>query len=139
MAPGHCLGRAFGRQRNRFGLRLRSREIAANQRMKLTGAAILVSRGMKVLQAAPAAYRIALPPPRHHGKEPDREETAEGVPRRSALPQAGLESRQAHALTPRHEDLESGTWARDHPSDGNLYPIKAARCSGRLGHGVFYP
>ena len=27
-----------------------------NQRMKLTGAAILVSRGMKVLQAAPAAY-----------------------------------------------------------------------------------
>ena len=26
------------------------------QRMKLTGAAILVSRGMKVLQAAPAAY-----------------------------------------------------------------------------------
>ena len=29
---------------------------SANQRMKLTGAAILVSRGMKVLQAAPAAY-----------------------------------------------------------------------------------
>src|SRR5262249_37551795 len=29
---------------------------AANQRMKLTGAAILVSRGMNVLQAAPAAY-----------------------------------------------------------------------------------
>src|SRR2546422_1025472 len=28
----------------------------ANHRMKLTGAAILVSRGMKVLQAAPAAY-----------------------------------------------------------------------------------
>jgi hypothetical protein len=28
----------------------------ANQRMKLTGAAILVSRGVKVLQAAPAAY-----------------------------------------------------------------------------------
>ena len=27
-----------------------------NKRMKLTGAAILVSRGMKVLQAAPAAY-----------------------------------------------------------------------------------
>jgi hypothetical protein len=27
-----------------------------NQRMKLTGVAILVSRGMKVLQAAPAAY-----------------------------------------------------------------------------------
>jgi hypothetical protein len=27
-----------------------------NQRMKLTGAAILVSRGMKVVQAAPAAY-----------------------------------------------------------------------------------
>jgi hypothetical protein len=27
-----------------------------NQRMKLTGAAILVSRGMKVLKAAPAAY-----------------------------------------------------------------------------------
>ena len=27
-----------------------------NQRMKLTGAALLVSRGMKVLQAAPAAY-----------------------------------------------------------------------------------
>jgi hypothetical protein len=27
-----------------------------NHRMKLTGAAILVSRGMKVLQAAPAAY-----------------------------------------------------------------------------------
>ena len=27
-----------------------------NQRMKLTGAAILVSRGMKGLQAAPAAY-----------------------------------------------------------------------------------
>jgi hypothetical protein len=26
------------------------------KRMKLTGAAILVSRGMKVLQAAPAAY-----------------------------------------------------------------------------------
>src|SRR6516225_774234 len=31
-------------------------EFAANQRMKLTGAAILVLRGMKVLQAAPAAY-----------------------------------------------------------------------------------
>ena len=29
---------------------------AANQRMKLTGAAILVSPGMKVSQAAPAAY-----------------------------------------------------------------------------------
>ena len=28
----------------------------ANQRMKLTGAAILVSRGVKVLRAAPAAY-----------------------------------------------------------------------------------
>ena len=28
----------------------------ANQRMKLTGAAILVLRGMQVLQAAPAAY-----------------------------------------------------------------------------------
>jgi hypothetical protein len=28
----------------------------ANKRIKLTGAAILVSRGMKVLQAAPAAY-----------------------------------------------------------------------------------
>jgi hypothetical protein len=28
----------------------------ANQRMKLTGAAILVSRGMEVLQGAPAAY-----------------------------------------------------------------------------------
>jgi hypothetical protein len=27
-----------------------------NKRIKLTGAAILVSRGMKVLQAAPAAY-----------------------------------------------------------------------------------
>src|SRR5437899_1340677 len=32
------------------------RGAVANQRMKLTGAAILVSRGMKVLQAAPAAY-----------------------------------------------------------------------------------
>src|ERR1700677_4743883 len=32
------------------------RKAAANQRMKLTGAAILVSRGVKVLQAAPAAY-----------------------------------------------------------------------------------
>ena len=31
-------------------------EAGANQRMKLTGAAILVLRGMKVLQAAPAAY-----------------------------------------------------------------------------------
>jgi hypothetical protein len=31
-------------------------EAAANQRMKLTGAAILVSRDMKFLQAAPAAY-----------------------------------------------------------------------------------
>ncbi len=29
---------------------------AANQALHLTGAAILVSRGMKVLQAAPAAY-----------------------------------------------------------------------------------
>lgn len=28
----------------------------ANQRIKLTGAAILVSRGIKLLQAAPAAY-----------------------------------------------------------------------------------
>src|SRR6185503_13052446 len=33
---------------------------AHNQRMKLTGAAILVSRGMKVLQAAPAAYPYRL-------------------------------------------------------------------------------
>src|ERR1700674_1617823 len=31
------------------------------QRMKLTGAAILVSRGMKVLQAAPAAYPYRSP------------------------------------------------------------------------------
>ena len=30
-------------------------EAVHNQRMKLTGAAILVSRGMNVLQAAPAA------------------------------------------------------------------------------------
>ena len=30
-------------------------------RMKLTGAAILVSRGMKVLQAAPAAYPYRSP------------------------------------------------------------------------------
>jgi hypothetical protein len=29
--------------------------------MKLTGAAILVSRGMKVLQAAPAAYPYRYP------------------------------------------------------------------------------
>ena len=33
-----------------------STEASANQRMKLTAAAILVSRGMMVLQAAPAAY-----------------------------------------------------------------------------------
>jgi hypothetical protein len=32
------------------------RPTTANHRMKLTGAAILVSRGMKVLWAAPAAY-----------------------------------------------------------------------------------
>src|SRR5438874_2904736 len=32
-----------------------------NQRMKLTGAAILVSRGMKVLQAASAAYPYRSP------------------------------------------------------------------------------
>ena len=31
-------------------------ESPQNNRIKLTGAAILVSRGMKVLQAAPAAY-----------------------------------------------------------------------------------
>ena len=31
-------------------------ELAANQKLQLTGAAILVSRGIKVLQAAPAAY-----------------------------------------------------------------------------------
>jgi hypothetical protein len=31
-------------------------DLIANQPMKLTGAAILVPRGMKVLQAAPAAY-----------------------------------------------------------------------------------
>ena len=37
--------------------------------MKLTGAAILVSRGMKVLQAAPAAYpyRSAAYPRRLYG------------------------------------------------------------------------
>ena len=37
--------------------------------MKLTGAAILVSRGMKALQAAPAAYPyryVAKSSPRHH-------------------------------------------------------------------------
>src|SRR5947209_3200520 len=34
----------------------RGSEFRPNQRMKLTGAAILVSRGMEVLQAAPAAY-----------------------------------------------------------------------------------
>ncbi len=32
------------------------RPASANHRLKLTGAAILVSRGIKVLQAAPAAY-----------------------------------------------------------------------------------
>jgi len=31
-------------------------EAVHNQRLKLTGAAMLVSRAMKVLQAAPAAY-----------------------------------------------------------------------------------
>jgi hypothetical protein len=31
------------------------------KRMKLTGAATLVSRGMKVLQAAPAAYPFRSP------------------------------------------------------------------------------
>jgi hypothetical protein len=31
------------------------------KRMKLTGAAVLVSRGMKVLQAAPAAYPYRSP------------------------------------------------------------------------------
>src|SRR5438105_15006396 len=41
------------RKCSRIGRRRRRR---ANQRMKLTGAAMLVSRGMKVLQAAPAAY-----------------------------------------------------------------------------------
>lgn len=30
--------------------------LAANQRMKLTGAAILIPRGMTLLKAAPAAY-----------------------------------------------------------------------------------
>src|SRR5260370_507973 len=38
-----------------------SESAPANQRMKLTGAAILVSRGMKVLQAAPAAYPYRSP------------------------------------------------------------------------------
>jgi hypothetical protein len=33
---------------------------AANQQMKLSGAAILVTRGMKVLQSAPAAYPLCL-------------------------------------------------------------------------------
>src|SRR5258708_1654425 len=37
------------------------REAAANKRMKLTGAAILDSRGMKVLQAAPAPYPYRSP------------------------------------------------------------------------------
>src|SRR5262245_55353774 len=53
------------RRRNWAGIspllpRLAARSLSgaapANKRMKLTGAAILVSRGMKFLQAAPAAY-----------------------------------------------------------------------------------
>jgi hypothetical protein len=35
---------------------IRIEALGPNQRMKLTGAAILVSRGMTVLLAAPAAY-----------------------------------------------------------------------------------
>jgi hypothetical protein len=38
-------------------------------RLKLTGAAILVSRGMKVLQAAPAAYPYRYVPPSTSGVE----------------------------------------------------------------------
>ncbi|MCI0641978.1 MAG: hypothetical protein L0Y70_23115 [Gemmataceae bacterium] len=37
------------------------RGAVANQRMKLTGAAILVPRGITVLQAAPAAYPYRSP------------------------------------------------------------------------------
>ena len=46
-------------------------QVPANQRMKLTGAAILVSRDMMVLQAAPAAYpyRSAMKPYPHKREE----------------------------------------------------------------------
>jgi hypothetical protein len=49
---------AVGRRGNTKNLRSITADCdpPQNKRMKLTGAAILVSRGMKVLQAAPAAY-----------------------------------------------------------------------------------
>jgi hypothetical protein len=41
--------------------------MTANKRMKLTGAAILVLRGMKILQVAPAAYRYRSARNEHDG------------------------------------------------------------------------
>jgi enamine deaminase RidA (YjgF/YER057c/UK114 family) len=46
----------------------------------------------------------------------------EGVSKRSALPQAGLNSAKRVARTPRNERPRTGIWAGDHPSRrGSLY------------------
>src|SRR5262245_60061778 len=60
-ACGHRLTAAFTCHRQKIRARRVTLADGANQRMKLTGAAILVSRGMKVLQAAPAAYPYRSP------------------------------------------------------------------------------
>jgi len=101
-------------------------------------------RRRHVKGAASVCASVFLPSSRGFRRDTTGRNLTEKRPRRES--QGGRRSRKrdwlatsANALTPRHEDLESGTWARDHPSGGNLYPIETASCSGRIGHGVFYP
>jgi hypothetical protein len=54
-------------------------------------------------------------------------------------PASGIEVvHSMDALTPRHEDLKAGIWARGSfpPAAPVLYAITAATCNGRLKEGV---
>jgi len=63
--------------------------------------------------AEPITRRSRDPTARNRGK------TAEGVSIEVGAPASGIVvATSANALTPRQEDLDSGTWARDHPSRG---------------------
>jgi hypothetical protein len=81
--------------------------------LHLTGAAILVPRGMKVLQAAPAGEHRTRPCRDTTGRNGKEERDRGGAPIEVGAPACGIiVATSANALTPRHEDLSAGTRAR---------------------------
>ena len=55
--------------------------------------------------------------------------TAEGGPKEVGAPASGIEfAHGADALTPRYEDLEAGTWARDPSLQRHGYSILSLPC-----------